>query len=43
LLATLAATSASLYNLTAIDINGTEVNLDRYKGKVSLVVNMATY
>lgn len=34
--------STSIYNFSAKNINGTNINLDSYKGKVLLVVNVAS-
>ena len=42
LLAT-AAASPSLYDLSAVGIDGQNVSLAQYRGNVSLVVNVATY
>ena len=39
----LGAASASLYDLSAIDIDGNNVPLSKFAGNVSLVVNVATY
>ncbi|KAL1809074.1 hypothetical protein ACET3Z_026064 [Daucus carota] len=37
-----AATGKSLYDFTAKDIDGKDVNLSKFKGKVALVVNVAS-
>jgi len=33
----------SLYKYTALDIDGVETKLSKFEGKVSLIVNTATY
>jgi len=41
-MATTAAPARSLYDFTVEDIDGKEVSLSKYKGKVALVVNVAS-
>lgn len=34
--------ATSIYDFTAVDIDGNEVSLDKYKGHVVLIVNVAS-
>jgi hypothetical protein len=43
LVTTTLAQSPSLYDLSAIDINGKEVSLDFLRGNFSMVMNVATF
>jgi len=34
---------SSIFDFSATDINGNEVKLDKYRGKICLVVNVASF
>lgn len=34
--------ASSIYDFSAVDIDGNEVSLDKYKGHVALIVNVAS-
>jgi len=34
--------ASSIYDFTAMDINGNQVSLDKYKGHVCIIVNVAS-
>ena len=40
--AVMASTPKTIYDFSAVDIDGNEVSLDKYRGKVCIIANVAS-